>query len=135
MLCYVMLAANVLGYGVPNKESLRLVFSMRRAESVASTDGGAAKDKEAYGGFGLPFAVLIVSLWASINLALNFVRSPTPQALPFCCLACVVARAVQFRRFEGAGERRVGLQLPVVLLWLSHDRLIHWRERHFPDQT
>ena len=86
-------------------------------------------------GFGLPFAVLIVSLWASINLALNFVRSPTPQALPFCCLACVVARAVQFRRFEGAGERRVGLQLPVVLLWLSHDRLIHWRERHFPDQT
>lgn len=52
---------------------------MRRAESVASTD--AAKDKEAYGGFGLPFAVLIVSLWASINLALNFFNSAALKGL------------------------------------------------------
>jgi drug/metabolite transporter (DMT)-like permease len=32
-------------------------------------------EEENYGGFGLPFAVLIISGWASINLALNFFNS------------------------------------------------------------
>lgn len=32
----------------------------------------SGSDSGAYGGFGLPFAVLIVSLWASMNLAFNF---------------------------------------------------------------
>ena len=52
-----------------------------------------------YGGFGLPFAVLVVASWASINLALNFVRyPPTPNSAPLHVSDLVVPAAVQFIR-------------------------------------
>ena len=52
-----------------------------------------------YGGFGLPFAVLVVASWASINLALNFVRCPpTPNSAPLHVSDLVVPAAVQFIR-------------------------------------
>lgn len=53
-----------------------------------------------YGGFGLPFAVLVIAGWASINLALNFVRcSPTHNLCPALHVSdLVVLAAVQFIR-------------------------------------
>ena len=57
-------------------------------------------DDDNYGDFGLPFAVFVIAGWASINLALNFVRCPPTQSLPSAlhALTCLCLAAVQFIR-------------------------------------
>ena len=62
------------------KEREKNSLALRRCLHMSAEDDN-------YGGFGLPFAVVVVAAWASINLALNFVRCPPTQSLP--CAACL----------------------------------------------
>ena len=69
-------------YLIRQSRTQEKILSWRFARSLhmSAEDGN-------YGGFGLPFAVVIVAVWASINLALNFVRCPPTRSLP--CAACL----------------------------------------------
>jgi len=68
-----------MGNRARKRKRKKFSLALRRCLHMSAEDDN--------GGFGLPFAVVVVAAWASINLALNFVRCPPTQSLP--CAACL----------------------------------------------